>query len=181
MADHWELDPNHTSFGFAARHMMVTTVRGHFGEFNGYVDIDGEDYTTARGEVVIRPESISSGVDDRDNHLRSADFFDVEKYPEMKFVSTGVAKTGDNTYRVKGDLTIKDVSRPVELEAEYGGRIEDPFGNDRVALTVSGKINRKDWGLNWNMAVEAGGVLVGDQIKLEVEATFLHPLPVAVG
>jgi polyisoprenoid-binding protein YceI len=179
MATRWELDTNHTRLGFSAKHLMVTTVRGGFGDFAGFIEIDGDDESTAKGEVVINTASVGSGVEDRDNHLRSADFFDVENYPQMKFVSTRVEKVGNDKYKVFGDLTIKDVTRPVELDAEIEGRINDPWGNERVGLSASTKINRKDWGLTWNMAIEAGGVVVSDQIKIEVEAALTAQLQAA--
>jgi polyisoprenoid-binding protein YceI len=181
MADRWNLDPNHSLLGFSAKHMMFTTVRGRFDEFKGFAEIEGTDYKTAHGEVILKTASVDSGVADRDAHLKSPDFFDVEKDPEIKFVSTGVEKTGDSTYKITGDLTVKDVTRSLELDAEASQVIQDPWGNERVALAVSGKINRKDWGLSWNMALEAGGFLVSDLITLEVEATFVNKLPVEAG
>ncbi|MFY9616416.1 MAG: YceI family protein [Candidatus Dormiibacterota bacterium] len=178
MPDRWTLDKNHSVIGFSAKHMMFTTVRGRFTDYDGFAEIDDEDYKTARGELTVRTTSVDTGVADRDAHLRSADFFDAENYPEMKFVSTSVEKTGDNLYRITGDLTIKDVTRPITVDAEAGQKVNDPWGNERIALAISGKLNRKDWGLNWNMALEAGGFLVSESISLEVEATFVHPLAV---
>jgi polyisoprenoid-binding protein YceI len=183
LADRWDIDKNHSVIGFSAKHMMFTTVRGRFDDYDGFAEIEGQDYKLARGEVTIRTASVNSGVADRDGHLKSPDFFDAETYPEMRFVSTEVEKSGENLYRVTGDLTIKDVTRSITVEAEAGDLIKDPWGNERVALAISGKLNRKDWGLSWNMALEAGGFLVSDNINLEVEATFVHPLaaPVATG
>ena len=179
MTTRWEIDPKHTRLGFSAKHLMVTTVRGGFGDFAGFIEVDDDDHSTARGEVVINTASVDSGVEDRDNHLRSADFFDVENYPQMKFASTRVEPAGGDNYKIYGDLTIKDVSRPVVLDASVDGRIIDPWGNERIGLTASTKISRKDWGLTWNMAVEAGGVLVSDEVKLEVEAALVTEAQVA--
>ncbi|MDP9326002.1 MAG: YceI family protein [Candidatus Dormibacteraeota bacterium] len=178
MPDRWIIDTNHSVIGFSAKHMMFTTVRGRFTDYEGLAEIEGEDYKTAHGELTAKTASVDTGVADRDAHLRSADFFDADNYPEMKFVSTNIEKTGDNLYRITGDLTIKDVTGPITVDAEAGPKINDPWGNERIALAVSGKLNRKDWGLNWNMALEAGGFLVSETVNLEVEATFVHPLAV---
>jgi polyisoprenoid-binding protein YceI len=178
MPDRWEIDSNHSRFGFSARHMMVSKVRGGFDDFNGFIEIDGDDHTTAHGEFVIKAASVNSNVADRDAHLRSADFFGADRYPEIRFVSTGVEKLTDDNYKVTGDLTVKDVTRPISVDVSVDGRILDAWGNNRVGLTATTKINRKDWGLTWNMALEAGGVVVSDHINLEIEAAFLQKVPV---
>lgn len=179
MAERWELDPNHSRFGFSARHMVVSKVRGGFDDVAGTVEIDGDDHTTAHGEIVIKAASVNSNVPDRDTHLRSADFFEADKYPNIRFVSTGIEKIDDKNYKVRGDLTIKDITRRVSLDVSVDGRIVDVWGNNRVGLSATTKVNRKDWGLTWNMAIEAGGVLVSDEIKLEIEAAFLQKVAVA--
>jgi polyisoprenoid-binding protein YceI len=170
----YDVDPNHTSLGFAGKHMMVTTVRGRFKDFEGRIDVEDDDPTTAVANLTIKVASIDTGQDQRDQHLRSADFFDVERYPEMTFTSTGVESRGDNRYRVTGDLTIKDQTRPVNLDVEVEERFADPFGNERVGVTAAGKLNRKDWGLTWNQVLEAGRLLVGNDIKLEIETALIR-------
>lgn len=179
MTQTYSIDRNHTRLEFSAKHMMVTTVRGSFEDFAGTVEVDGDDPTSARAQAVVKTASLWTGVEMRDNHLRSDDFFGVEKYPEMTFQSTAVEKTGENTYKVTGDLTIRDVARPITLEVEVEGQIIDPWGNERVGLSARGRLNRKDWGLNWNQAIEAGGVVVSDSINIAVEAALVRKAEVA--
>ncbi len=166
----WDLDPAHTQLSFAARHAMVATVRGRFREFSGVLHLDGEHPTESSAEVTIQTASIDSGVEQRDDHLRSADFLDVEKFPTMTFKSSRAELEGD-VATLSGDLTIKDVSRPVELEIEYNGTATDPYGNLRAGFDGRTAINRKDWGLGWNVALEAGGILVGEKVKLELDVS----------
>ena len=179
MTQTYSIDRNHTRLEFSAKHMMVTTVRGSFEDFTGAVEVDGDDPTSARAQAVVKTASIWTGVEMRDNHLRSDDFFGVEKYPEMTFQSTAVEKTGENTFKVTGDLTIRDVTRPITLDVEVEGQIIDPYGNERVGLSARGRLNRKDWGLNWNQAIEAGGVVVSDHINIAVEAAIVRKAEVA--
>jgi polyisoprenoid-binding protein YceI len=174
MTQQYELDPNHTTLGFAGKHMMVTTVRGRFNEFRGDVSVEDDDPTTAVVSATVQVASLDTGQTQRDQHLRSGDFFDVERYPEMTFASTGVESRGRNRYRLQGNLTIKDLTRPISLEVEVEERFTDPFGNERVGVTASGKLNRKDWGLTWNQVLEAGRLLVGDEIKVEVESALIR-------
>lgn len=173
-----KIDRAHSALGFSAKHLMVTTVRGQFEDFEGFVEVDGEDYRTARAEAVIKTASVSTNTPQRDDHLRSADFFDVESYPEMRFVSTGIEKTGENTYKMRGDLTIKDIARPVDLDVEVEGSFNDPYGNERIGVTIRGEVDREDWGLTWNQVLEAGAVMVGKKIKLELDLAVLRPLGV---
>jgi polyisoprenoid-binding protein YceI len=177
----YRVDPNHTSLGFAGKHMMVTTVRGQFKDFSGEVEVEDDDPTTARATVTIKVASLDTGVDQRDQHLRSADFFEVERYPEITFVSTAVEPRGDNRYRVTGELTIKDQTRPITLDVEVEESFTDPFGNERVGVTASGKLNRRDWGLTWNQVLEAGRLLVGNDIKLEVESALIRQVATPAG
>jgi polyisoprenoid-binding protein YceI len=170
----YDVDPNHTSLGFAGKHMMVTTVRGRFKDFTGRVEVEDDDPTTAEARLTVRVASIDTGQDQRDQHLRSADFFDVEHYPEMTFVTTRVESRGGNRYLVTGDLTIRDQTRPIDLDVEVEERFTDPFGNERVGVTASGKLNRRDWGLTWNQVLEAGRLLVGNEIKLEIESALIR-------
>lgn len=164
----WKLDPAHTIVGFVARHLMVTKVRGRFASFDGTLHID-EVPELSHAEVTIEASSIDTGTPDRDAHLRSPDFLDVERYPTLRFRSAGTEITGDNAFRLKGDLTIRDVTRPVVLDVQYEGTTADPWGGTRAGFTASTEIDREDWGLTWNVALEAGGVVVGRKVKIEIE------------
>ena len=173
IAGDYVLDVTHTRIGFSARHAMVTTVRGEFGEFEGTAHVDTRNPAASHAQVVIKTASISTGSADRDGHLRSADFFDVETYPEIAYVATGVTRLDESTWRLAGDLTIKDVTNPVSVDFESTGSALDPFGNLRVGFEGSATINRKDWGLTWNAALETGGVLVSEKIKLEFDVSAI--------
>ena len=173
IAGDYTLDVTHTRIGFSARHAMVTTVRGQFGEFEGSAHIDTADPASSSARVVIKTASIDTGQDDRDGHLRSADFFDAETFPEIEYVATGVARTDASTWRLDGDLTIKGITQPVSIDFESAGSARDPFGNLRVGFEGSTTINRKDWGLTWNAALETGGVLVSEKIKLEFDVSAI--------
>ena len=162
------LDPTHTTFSFVTRHAMVTKVRGSFEQFEGQAVIDGANPANTNLEVTIDAASVNTRNADRDGHIRSADFFDVENHPKITFKSTSVEKVGENQYKVTGDLTIRGVTRPVTLDTTFEGRGKDPWGGERIALTAKGAINRKDFGLTWNAALETGGVLVSDEVKLEI-------------
>lgn len=165
----WVIDPAHTTVGFSARHMGLSTVRGRFTSFAGAIDLDPQDASTARGSIEVDMDSVDTGNADRDTHLRSGDFFDIETYPRMTFVLKSVEPDGDDLYRVHGDLTIKDVTREVTLRYEHSGEGKDPWGNRRLGGTLSGTIKRSDWDLKWNVALESGGWLVSDKIKIEVD------------
>jgi len=166
-------DPLHTRIGFRARHAMVTRVRGTFNEFEGHGYLDAADPTRSHLELTIQAKSIDTRVPDRDGHLRSNDFFDMDTYPEIRFRSTKVEVLDRETFRVTGDLTIKDVTKPVTVDFEYTGTAVDPFGNHRLGLEGGVRINRKDWGVNWNAALEAGGVLVSEKVDLEFEVSAI--------
>ncbi|HEX3223100.1 MAG TPA: YceI family protein [Nocardioides sp.] len=172
IAGSYALDPTHTRLGFSTRHAMVTTVRGAFKEFDGEAVVDTQNPAASKVTVNIKAASIDTGVADRDGHLRSADFFDVETYPEITFVSTDVSRDGDD-WTIAGDLTIKDVTRPVTIEFESTGSARDPFGNTRIGFEGRTTINRKDWGLTWNAALETGGLLVSDKIKLDFDISAI--------
>jgi polyisoprenoid-binding protein YceI len=172
----FELDPAHTHIGFTARHMMVSKVRGTFADWSGSVDGDPTDPTAARAEASIKTASVSTGAEDRDNHLRSADFFHVDQYPEMTYRSTSVEKIDDSNYKVAGDLTIKNVTKPVVLNVEVGQPFSDGFGNERLGVSATGKLNRKDWGLEWNMVMEAGRLLVSEEAQLEIDTELVRKL-----
>jgi polyisoprenoid-binding protein YceI len=165
----WALDTTHTEAAFTARHLMVTTVRGRFAVSGGAVTI-AENPLESSVEATLDVASVHSGDAGRDQHLLSADFFDVENYPTITFRSTKVTAAGDGEYKLTGELTIKDVTRPVTLELEYLGTIDSPFGDTRAGFSASAEISRKDWGLDFNMALEAGGVVVSDKIKINIDA-----------
>jgi len=165
----WQFDPAHTSIEFSAKHMMVTTVRGRFAGFSGSIVGDAQDPTNAEIEVEIDASSIDSRSEQRDAHLRSADFLDIEKFPKLTYRSTHIEKVSDDRLRVTGDLTIKDVTKPVTLDATINGFATTPWGQEVAGITLEGQINRKDFGLVWNVALETGGVLVGDTIKIAIE------------
>ena len=165
----WKLDPAHMDITFSAKHMMITTVRGTFGDVDGTLSIDEEDPTNASGEIRVRTASISTGFEARDTHLRSADFFDVETWPEIVVRFDGVELAKVDDYRVTADLTIRDVTRQVVFDVEYVGSTTNFQGTRHAAFTAKAKLNREEWGLNWNMALETGGWLVGKEIKLLVE------------
>ena len=170
----YTIDPTHTRLGFSARHAMVTTVRGQFTDFAGTAHIDAANPAASRVELAIQTGSIDTGVADRDGHLRSADFFDADNNKEITFVSTKVEREDESTWLITGDLTMKGVSKPVTIEFESTGSARDPFGNRRVGFEGATSINRKDWGLSWNAALETGGVLVSEKIKLEFDISAIH-------
>ncbi len=167
----WTLDPTHTRIGFVARHLMVTKVRGSFNSFAGTIEV-ADPIEGSSVQVSIDAESIATGTEDRDAHVRSADFLDVGNHPTLTFESTGVRKDGSD-YLIDGMLTIVGVSKPVTLEVEFDGTATDPWGNTKAGFTASTTINREDWGLTWNAPLEAGGVLVSKEIKIEIEAQAL--------
>ncbi len=169
----YTVDPSHSRVGFVARHAMVTKVRGSFNEFEATAQIDADDLTRSTASVTINVDSIDTRNEQRDGHLRSNDFLDVENHPEITFTSTDVQWLGEDVVRVTGDLTIKGQSRPVTVDFTYEGAATDPFGNERVGFEGSVVINRKDWGITWNAALEAGGVLVSDKITLEFEISAI--------
>lgn len=176
----WNIDTSHSSVGFSVRHMMFAKVRGRFAQWSGTVNLDPNDLTSSSVNVVIEAASIDTGVADRDTHLRSADFFDVEKAPQLTFVSKKIEAAGGERYKVHGDLTIRGITREVVLDTEYGGQAKDPWGNQRVAFTATTSVNRTDFGLKWNQLIEAGGVLVAERIDIELEVQAVQAVAAAV-
>ena len=170
----YTLDPSHSRIGFVARHAMIAKVRGAFNEVSGTATIDGANPSASSLEVTIQAGSVDTRDANRDGHLTSPDFFDVATYPTITFVATGFEITADDTVEVTGNLTIKDVTRPVTVPFEFGGAATDPFGNHRIGFEGQVSVNRKDWGLTWNAALETGGVLVSDKVTLEFEVSAVQ-------
>jgi polyisoprenoid-binding protein YceI len=180
----WRLDPAHTDIAFSAKHMMITTVRGSFGDVDGTLEIDEGDAPAARGEIRVRTASINTGFGARDEHLRSADFFDAATYPEIVVRFDGVEPTATDRFSVDADVTIRDVTRSVPFDVEYVGTTTNMKGGRHIAFTAKATIDREAWGLTWNMALEQGGWLVGKEIKLLVEVVadeVAVAAPAAVG
>ncbi|MEO8288518.1 MAG: YceI family protein [Chloroflexota bacterium] len=169
----WAFDPSHTTVEFSAKHLMVTTVKGHFGPVTGTIQLDESDVTKSVIDATIDVAGLHSRDEKRDGHLRSADFFDAEKYPTATFKSTRIESKGGDDYVVYGDLTVRDVTSEIALNATFDGKATTPWGAEVVAFHATGKLNRKDFGLTWNVALEKGGMLVGDNINIsiDVEAT----------
>lgn len=167
----WAIDPTHSEITFKVKHLMISNVKGEFKTFQA--TIDGEDFTNSTISANIDASSISTNNDDRDAHLKSPDFFEVEKYPEITFVSTSIKKVDDDEFKLVGDLTIKGITKEIILDTEFGGYMKDPYGNEKAGFSINGKLNRKDFGLNWNSALEAGGVMVANEIKINAEVQFV--------
>jgi polyisoprenoid-binding protein YceI len=175
----YQLDLAHTRIYFVARHAMVTSVRGYFHEFDGRLHLDAENPAASSARLTIKVASLDTGQDQRDAHLRSPDFFDVENHPEMTFASTEITPEDEDTYRVTGDLTIRDQTHPVTLTVVYNGSAKDPYGNLRAGFEGRGVVNRKDWGLTWNAALETGGFMVSDKVRIEFDASAIKLTPTA--
>ena len=175
----WTLDPAHSEVQFKVKHLVITTITGAFTEFNGTV-VTGDDFENAIIRFEASVHSISTNNEQRDTHLKSADFFEVEKYPKFFFESGSFTKKGVDNYELKGNLTIKGITKPITLTAEYGGTMTDPWGNVKVGFEMEGRINRKDFGLTWNATTEAGGILVGEEVKLHANIQLLKTAEVIV-
>lgn len=167
----YELDPTHTTIGFVARHAMVTNVKGSFKEFTGTLHLDGSDPSASSASIDISMDSIDTGNADRDGHLKSADFFKTEEHPRMTFRSTKAEALGGTDYRITGDLTILGTTKPLTIDLEFNGAAKDPFGNERVGFEGKAEILRSEWGLTWNAALETGGVLISDKIRLTFDVS----------
>lgn len=162
----WVVDPAHSELSFKVKHLMITNVKGEFKEFDASVYTTGKENMTSEIELSINPASITTGDIQRDTHLKSADFFDVDNFNRITFTGQSFERIGEGTYVLHGDLLMKGVKKPVSLDVEFGGIMKDPWGNEKAGFSVNGKINRKDWGLNWNAALETGGVLVSEEVKI---------------
>ena len=174
LTGNYAIDPSHSRIGFVARHAMVTKVRGSFGEFEGAGRFDAENPANSHLQLTIQAASIDTRSPDRDGHLKSNDFFDMETYPEITFASTAVEQLDADNYQVTGDLTIKGVTKPVTVDFEYTGTAVDPYDNQRIGFEGKTTVNRKDWGVSWNAALEAGGVLVSEKVTLEFDVSAIR-------
>ena len=175
----WSIDPNHTQVGFSAKHLGVMTVRGHFTDVQASIDFNEDDFTASSVEATIGAGSVTTGNDQRDGHLKSPDFLEVEKFPTIHFKSTSIERAAHDHYKIGGDLTIRDVTRPVTLDLVYSGQAKTPWGTHSAGFSAEGSISRKEWGLIYNAALETGGWVVSDEIKLtlEVEAMKVADAP----
>lgn len=169
----WAIDPTHSEVGFKVKHLMFTNVSGKFNAFSASVESEDDDFSTAKISFSAEAASVDTGNGDRDNHLKGADFFDADNYPQVIFSGKEMKKVSDEVYHLTGDLTMRGVTQPVTLEVEYGGQMKDPWGNTKAGFSLNGKINRKDFGLVWNAPLEAGGVLVSEEVKLQAEVQFV--------
>ena len=169
----WSLDPTHSEIHFKVRHLMVSWVTGSFKQFNATVETEGDDITTAKVHFTAEIHSISTNNEQRDAHLRTGDFFDADNHPQLTFESNKLEKISDEHYKLYGTLTMRGVSKPVVLNAEYGGTAQDPWGNTRIGVSVSGKINRKDFGVNFSMVSETGGILLGEEVTINANTEFV--------
>lgn len=172
----WKIDPTHSEVQFKVKHLVISTVTGNFGSYEGSIETGGEgnDFKNAKATFAADIDSISTNNKDRDQHLKSDDFFNAEAYPQLTFESASFEKTGDQSYKVTGDLTIRDVTKQIELDVVHGGTVEDPYGNTKAGFEVTGSINRKEFGLTWNAVTEAGNVVVGDEIKLQMNIQLIQ-------
>lgn len=170
----WVIDPVHSEIAFKVRHLMITNVKGVFNEFEASIYTTGDDFMTAEVDFWMNPASVDTGSADRDVHLKGADFFDVENHKEITFTANTYEKVdNDSSYELYGDLTIKGITKRIKLDVEFGGVVKDPWGNEKAGFSINGKINRKDWGLNWNAALEAGGLLVSDEVSVSCDVQLL--------
>jgi polyisoprenoid-binding protein YceI len=177
LTGHWIIDRPHSRIGFSVRHAMVTTVRGAFADYDSALYFDGARPTESRAELVIRVASVDTGVEQRDAHLVGRDFFDARRHPEMTFRSTSTVHEGEETFRMTGDLTIRDVTRPVELQLDYLGSVLDPFGFERVGFDGTTTIDRTEWGLVYNQRLEAGGSMVSEKVRLQFDISAIRATP----
>lgn len=171
MATTWKLDPTHSELTFKVKHLMISNVKGEFTKFDA--TIEGDKFEDSTISASVQTASVFTNNHDRDGHLKSEDFFATENHPEMKFVSTSISKKSDDEYELTGDLTIKGTTKSITLDVDFGGYMTDPYGNEKAGFSIEGKLNRTDFGLNWNAALETGGVLVSEEVKLAAELQFV--------
>jgi len=169
----WVIDSAHSEVEFKVRHLMITNVTGSFKSFSSEVETEGDDLTTAKITFTAKIDSISTGNEQRDGHLKSADFFDLEKYPEIVFEAQGLKGKGGDEYEADGELTMHGVTKKIKLNVESGGIVKDPYGQTKAGFSIKGKINRKDFGLNWSAVTEAGGVVVSDEVRVNAEVQYI--------
>ena len=172
----WTIDVSHSQVQFKVKHLMITTVTGSFKEFESTVETDDDDFTNAKISFTAKTTSISTGNEQRDGHLKSNDFFNAEKFPELTFTGTKLTKKEEETWELEGNLTIRDITKPVTLAVEFGGIMADPWGNVKAGFAVNGKVSRKEFGLLWNAVTEAGGVVVADDVKIQTEVQFVKAM-----
>jgi polyisoprenoid-binding protein YceI len=172
-ATKWAIDANHSEIGFKVKHLMISNVTGKFEKFEGNVESTNDDFVNAKIGFTAEVASVNTGQPQRDGHLQAPDFFDAAKFPQLKFTSTGFTKVSGEKYALTGDLTIRDVTKPVKLDVEFSGVAKDPYNNTKAGFSITGKINRTDWGLNFNAPLETGGVLLSEEIKLQIEVQLV--------
>ncbi|MCU0444852.1 MAG: YceI family protein [Microscillaceae bacterium] len=173
MATQWTIDPYHSEVQFKVKHLVISTVTGNFNTFSASMQSEGDDFAGASVEFSADIDSISTNNAQRDGHLKSDDFFNAEKYPKLSFQSTAMQKNADGSYTLSGNITIRETTLPIDLSVEYGGTMTDPYGNVKAGFEIQGKLNRKNFGLNWSAITEAGGVVVGDEVKLIINAQMV--------
>jgi polyisoprenoid-binding protein YceI len=173
-AETWKFDKSHTTIGFEVSHMVISSVDGKFKEYDGTVTTDGDNWETAQINFTAQVNSIDTDNEDRDNHLKSDDFFAAEQFPEMTFVGKSMKKVGDNKYELTGDLTIRGTTKEVTLDVEHNGTVTDPWGNVRAGFSIEGVVNRFDYGLKWNNTLDTGGLVVGEEVELKIEAELVQ-------
>ncbi len=169
----WNLDAAHSEVSFRIRHLVISTVSGKFNKFSSVTKTEGDDFSTAEISFDVETASIDTGMEQRDQHLQGDDFFNSEKFPKLTFVSTAVRKVEDGLYHIDGNLTVRDITKPFTLEAEFGGIAKDPYGQTKAGFDVSGKISRKEFGLTWNALTEAGGAVVSDEVKFQANVQYV--------
>ena len=169
----WTMDPTHSEVQFKVRHLMISNVTGTFPKFDVQVETEDLDFMTAKAKFTADTTVVTTNNEQRDQHLRSADFFDSAKFPSLSFVATKYEKVDNDSYELYGDLTIRDVTKNIKLDVEFGGVITDPWGNTRAGFTINGKINRKDYGLSWNAVTETGGLVAGNDVRIHVEVELI--------
>lgn len=172
-ATKWAIDPSHTEITFKVKHLVVTTLTGKFNSFEGLLETANDDFANANISFSADVDSISTGNNDRDGHLKSDDFFNASTYPKLVFASTAFTKTDENNYKLSGNITIRNTTKPIDLTVEYGGTATDPWGNVKAGFEINGKISRKEFGLSWNALTEAGGAVVSDEVKLHLNVQLI--------